>query len=169
MRITYALAGFAAGLATDHLYRRWRRAEPRQGLDTLTRVPTRGAVHHALRRLRAGDAVVMVDLDGLKATNDAFGHGAGDEVLIALATHLSRGVRAGDLVARWGGDEFVVVVRAGGEAAFDVVERLRATSPAEFSAGVSVHGGSDGAATLAAADDALLRAKRAGGKRVVRA
>ncbi|MEZ5114677.1 MAG: GGDEF domain-containing protein [Candidatus Nanopelagicales bacterium] len=60
---------------------------------------------------RYGDSlfVVFVDVRGLKAANDAHGHDFGDEVLAAAARALRRQVRQGDLVARWGGDEFVVV------------------------------------------------------------
>ena len=130
-------------------------------------MPTRRAAEDALRSVVPGDAVVMLDLDTLKATNDAFGHGAGDALLAAVAGHLASHVRKGDTVARWGGDEFVVVLRGGGVAAGEVVDRLRASAPATFSAGVAVHTSGPGAATLANADAALLEAKRAGGGRVV--
>jgi diguanylate cyclase (GGDEF)-like protein len=52
----------------------------------------------------------MVDLDNFKQINDAFGHHAGDEVLKTIASHLSESVRPSDAVARWGGDEFVVLL-----------------------------------------------------------
>jgi diguanylate cyclase (GGDEF)-like protein len=120
-----------------------------------------------LQSLHRGDAVVMLDLDTLKATNDEFGHGAGDALLSAVATHIASHVRDGDTVARWGGDEFVIVLRGGGPAAGGVVDRLRQSSPATFSAGVAVHHGGPGTTTLANADAALLDAKRAGGGRVV--
>ena len=70
-------------------------------------------VQHALdRRLREPAhtaAVVFLDVDDLKATNDAFGHGAGDELLKTVATRLKGAVRPGDVVARYGGDEFAVL------------------------------------------------------------
>jgi diguanylate cyclase (GGDEF)-like protein len=137
--------------------------------DALTGLPTRRIGQRAIESLRPGDAVAMVDLDGLKTTNDARGHAAGDDELVALARHLSAGVRRGDTVARWGGDEFVVVLRAGGAGGAAVVDRLRASSPARFSAGIAVHTSGSGLETLAAADAALLAAKRSGGSRVVAA
>ena len=140
----------------------------RHPVDALTGVPTRGAAHDALSSLRAGDAVVMLDVDGLKVTNDTLGHLAGDDVLRAVADHLRAGVRAQDVVARWGGDEFVVVLRGAGDVAIEIVERLRASSPAAFSAGVAIYSG-DRDDVLASADAALLAAKRAGGALVVEA
>ena len=53
--------------------------------------------------------VLLADIDGFKAINDRHGHPAGDAVLRELATRLQRVVRATDLLARWGGDEFVVI------------------------------------------------------------
>ncbi|MHB8245796.1 MAG: PAS domain S-box protein [Acidimicrobiales bacterium] len=86
--------------------------------DPLTGVANRRLLYDRLtqarlRRNRDGGeiAVVFVDLDGLKATNDRLGHGAGDFVLQTIATRLTVAVRAGDTVARYGGDEFVVVCR----------------------------------------------------------
>ena len=54
-------------------------------------------------------ALLLADVDGLKQVNDIHGHQAGDQVLRELAARLSRVVRASDLLARWGGDEFVVI------------------------------------------------------------
>lgn len=86
--------------------------------DSLTGLPNRLLLAdrlrqaiHAAGRLRQGVAVAYLDLDGFKAINDAHGHDAGDEVLVAVAQRLSDGVRATDTVARLGGDEFVVVMQ----------------------------------------------------------
>lgn len=59
---------------------------------------------------RRGEHVsaAFVDVDGLKAANDTHGHDFGDQVLMSVATAITATIRAGDLVARWGGDEFVI-------------------------------------------------------------
>ncbi|MCH8901479.1 MAG: PAS domain S-box protein, partial [Chloroflexi bacterium] len=80
--------------------------------DPLTGVLNHAAIVEELRTLVAGDdagphAVVMIDVDGLKAMNDSYGHQAGDEALVAVATALTRD---GAIVGRYGGDEFVVVL-----------------------------------------------------------
>ncbi|MEY2461921.1 MAG: hypothetical protein QOH64_59 [Acidimicrobiaceae bacterium] len=100
--------------------------------DALTGLPNRRLLDKELAdRLRSDDgafAVLFLDLDNLKTVNDTAGHDAGDRVLIESAMRLSSAVQSGDLVARCGGDEFVVIasnVRDASEA--DVVaERLRA-------------------------------------------
>ena len=70
-------------------------------------------VRHALDRQRRDRlrlaAVLFVDVDGLKAINDRFGHDAGDRVLQAAATHIAASVRPDDVAARYGGDEFAVL------------------------------------------------------------
>jgi len=84
--------------------------------DPLTGLPNRRALQEALTRLleqglRRGIAVLVafVDLDGFKAINDAHGHEVGDQFLRAVAGRLRAMLRAEDLAARWGGDEFVVI------------------------------------------------------------
>lgn len=63
-----------------------------------------------LAQLRRGEvSLVFVDLDGMKAINDGSGHAAGDRALMAAAEALRRSFRAQDLIARWGGDEFVIL------------------------------------------------------------
>jgi diguanylate cyclase (GGDEF)-like protein len=74
-----------------------------------------------------GDLVVLlVDLDHFKSVNDTYGHAAGDAVLVALADLLRRTFRSSDYIVRWGGEEFLIVVRFvdAGEAK-DLAEKLR--------------------------------------------
>ena len=103
-------------------------------VDELTGVYNRrGFVQAAERELRlaaqsAGHTVLLLvaDLDNLKLINDTFGHAAGDDALIVAADVLRDVVRASDVVGRWGGDEFVVFVARGAEAALEAV-RARIT------------------------------------------
>jgi diguanylate cyclase (GGDEF)-like protein/PAS domain S-box-containing protein len=158
----------------DHLTGIYNRA---YFLDVLEREVARG--------LRYEDplAVVMLDLDGFKELNDDLGHGAGDEALRRVAAALGEGLREGDVLARYGGDEFCVLLpHTEAAPARAVAERLVARVPAialaggrtlHASAGVAcstdlpeVHAGA-AAVLLRAADDALLDAKREGGGCVV--
>jgi diguanylate cyclase (GGDEF)-like protein/PAS domain S-box-containing protein len=84
--------------------------------DPLTDLPNRALLFdrlsHALARLRrqpGGLAVLFVDLDRFKLVNDGMGHGAGDAVLLEASARLSQAARAGDTVARFGGDEFTIL------------------------------------------------------------
>jgi diguanylate cyclase (GGDEF)-like protein len=84
----------------------------------------------ALMRAKAREHVVgvlMLDLDGFKAVNDRYGHAAGDAALREVAARLRRSVRERDMVARTGGDEFVVVLAdlaADEHAAHEAAERI---------------------------------------------
>jgi diguanylate cyclase (GGDEF)-like protein/PAS domain S-box-containing protein len=84
--------------------------------DTLTGLANRSLFHTLVdqslsRASRSGDlvAALFVDLDGFKSINDRFGHSVGDELLVLVAHRLRSAMRHGDVVARFGGDEFVVL------------------------------------------------------------
>jgi diguanylate cyclase (GGDEF)-like protein len=84
--------------------------------DPLTELPNRALMNESLgqallrhARREANVAVIYLDLDGFKPINDEYGHGVGDEMLRAVTTRLLTSARSTDLVARVGGDEFVIV------------------------------------------------------------
>lgn len=113
-------------------------------------------------------AVLMLDLDGFKEFNDRHGHLAGDRALAGVVAALTGRVRSSDLVARYGGDEFVVVLPdTTGEEARRVASNLVdvGVPGLKFSIGFSCLSEpcSTAGELLGAADHALLRAKRSGG------
>jgi len=139
-----------------------------------------------LERARRYDrplSLAMLDADHFKAKNDLYGHAVGDEILVSLARTAGAGLRQSDVLARWGGEEFVILFTETelDEAAL-VTERLRAAvagEPVRSSAGpvaVTVSAGvvawSRAGETLeslvARADQAMYEAKKAGRDRVVR-
>ena len=155
--------------------------------DPLTGLPNRvlliDRLDHALARAdrRAQTvAVLYVDLDGFKAINDTSGHAVGDEVLRIVAERLAGAVRPEDTVARFGGDEFVVLCEdlADPGDALRVADRILAdlgrpiqhgSGLARLSASIGVvmaDGPGSGAALIEAADEAMYRAKRRGGAAV---
>lgn len=106
--------------------------------------------------------VVFFDLDGLKAANDRFGHSAGDILIRALASAIRRAVRPGDMLGRWGGDEFVAVVPGLSESRYyKLVEKVRGdfaavvSNNAEFPFGEIITGVSAGWAvgTISSGED----------------
>jgi diguanylate cyclase len=155
--------------------------------DALTGLANRRALQRELDSMTVGDVVVVLDIDHFKRVNDTRGHDGGDRVLVDLAGALTSVVRVGDVVARFGGEEFVLLLRhpvrtsASGQSglvaqvhgAAPVMERLRASWSALYpditwSAGVCSHlVGSSPSHTLSLADAALYEAKRTGRDRVV--
>lgn len=107
---------------------------------------------------RVGDpgSVVIIDLDGLKLTNDRYGHAAGDDLLRRAAAVLQRGTRQGDVVARIGGDEFAILLVRGG--ALDVDRRAESILAALADAGVAASIGTARFDTGTSIDDALAAA-----------
>ncbi|MBK9741199.1 MAG: EAL domain-containing protein [Actinobacteria bacterium] len=155
--------------------------------DPLTGLANRAALRDEITRAlsaasRSGrlTAVLMIDLDRFKNVNDSLGHTVGDELLRAAAGRIEASVRGGDLVARPGGDEFVIVMRdldspsEAVRAAWRIVTDLRApfkTTGTELSAtasiGVALAGEASGADDLLReADTAMYLAKREGRDRV---
>jgi diguanylate cyclase (GGDEF)-like protein len=127
-----------------------------------------------IARARRSDTplcVVMLDLDHFKEYNDRNGHQAGDRLLKQAAARWQVALRATDLLARYGGDEFAIaLIDCGPEEAAALLERLRAATPqpCRCSAGVvSWDGSEDGTELIARADRALYAAKNAGRDRVV--
>jgi diguanylate cyclase (GGDEF)-like protein len=149
--------------------------------DELTGLPNRSLLYDRLslaithsHRQASHLALLFLDLDDFKKVNDSFGHGSGDRLLVELAGRVRSSVRAGDTVARFGGDEFVVLLdgvsgtRDAARVAAKVLDAVRA--PYRFdghdvsigaSLGVSVYPG-DGTSSdelVRSADAAMYREK----------
>jgi diguanylate cyclase (GGDEF)-like protein/PAS domain S-box-containing protein len=157
--------------------------------DPLTNLPNKrlllDRIERAIAQLSRRDgfsAVLFVDLDGFKAVNDTMGHTEGDRLLQMVATRLRACARASDTVARFGGDEFVVLLegcRTPGDAG-SIARKMavalsqpyglaKGNADISCSIGVAMHprDGKDPEALLQRADAAMYRAKQAGKNRVV--
>ena len=175
--ILLVLAGIT--LVVEH-----RSLVERASVDRLTQLPNRSEFERAAVQTFAQDGergacLLLFDLDGFKAVNDTYGHRAGDQVLQVIGRRLRGSVREGDIVARWGGDEFVVLLpgvttaemgaRRARQLAEEVAGRTRIDGVAESlrirtSVGVALwpEHGKDLDQLVAAADEAMYEAKRSG-------
>jgi diguanylate cyclase (GGDEF)-like protein len=149
--------------------------------DALTGLPNRALftdrIQHALvqgRRRGTSCGVIFLDIDRFKTVNDSLGHGAGDELLVAVARRVAESLRSADTAARLGGDEFAVLLEDLGDVdeAVLVAERITASLSApivvsgrevyvKVSLGIAV-GGHEASELLRQADVAMYRAKRDG-------
>jgi len=155
--------------------------------DPLTRVANRDGLNRALELLMQvqGEmsfplSVVFVDADHFKRVNDEHGHAVGDQVLVLLARTLRANLPRDDLLARWGGEEFVIVMpQTPVQEASAVAERLRLVlANTSWPAGLDVTASwgvaqatreSELEAAMREADQAMYRAKRDGRNRVISA
>jgi len=184
----------ALGLVSFHFRsastRAERRMESMASTDPLTGLLNRRSMEQRLREAahaftRGGRpfCVVMADVDQFKRVNDVHGHATGDRVLRAVAALFGEGLRANDAVARWGGEEFLLLLpETEAEAAREIAERLRAAAEARLAEaagitggvrvtltfGVALFGGSGTRVNecLRRADEALYAGKAAGRNRV---
>ncbi len=157
--------------------------------DALTGLPNRvllvDRVEHAAERVRRGDhflsAVLFLDLDRFKVVNDSLGHGLGDRMLLECARRLEDALRPGDTLARFGGDEFTVLLEgiSGPLEATHMAERLLAAvaepfqldrhevfATASIGIALATTGQEDADELLRNADAALSRAKMLGKNRL---
>jgi diguanylate cyclase (GGDEF)-like protein/PAS domain S-box-containing protein len=151
--------------------------------DRLTGLPNRelfqDRLDHAIERLRRRHslaAMLFLDLDHFKLINDSLGHQLGDELLTAVATRLKQAVRASDTVARFGGDEFGILLEdvAGEQDAIETAERVAALFSRPFAIAGREHfvtvsigivlaeGDAASGALIRDADTAMYRAKERG-------
>ena len=116
----------------DELLARSAELDRMSRTDFLTGLSNRRHLEESLRRMRAGAArhgypmaVLLLDVDHFKRINDTFGHNVGDQVLAVVAERLSTSVRQDDVLGRWGGEEFLVLLpHTGAGAAEALAERL---------------------------------------------
>lgn len=164
----------------DEYRSRLSNSEKLSSLDSLTGLANRRRFEEQLEvRIRAGNrfCLILIDLDGFKEVNDRLGHLAGDEVLKNVSAKLRAQFPSADLVARWGGDEFAVIINCSGTDAEARVGRIRRSPIGECrintgkqSINVSVEasfgvvewdGAETGPELLARADDRMYRGKQA--------
>lgn len=159
--------------------------EHRANTDAMTGIFNRRPVLARLRELDADDshryAIALIDIDSFKSINDRLGHEEGDALISTIALRLRTHFRQTDLVSRWGGDEFLVLMPyVERNDIVNVLERLRASVasspfslgtdpiPVTLSIGAAIAGpGMSGHATINTADRALYTAKHTGRNRVV--
>ena len=185
--VVFAMAAYTARFYYATVRRAEKRLAEQAATDPLTCLSNRRnlltlAEQVQVQALRSNlpTALVIADIDHFKRINDQLGHDAGDQVLVHIGLLLSRTCRAQDIVARWGGEEFLILLPAtDGEAALALAERIRQTVASQplvyanasvtpaLSLGVAeLEPGETLDSAIARADHALYRSKEDGRNRV---
>lgn len=180
------LIGFAASIliiiiciATVNYYQ--KRLEHMAKTDPLTGAANRRALDERFNlaaykadRYDEPFSIVILDLDGFKEINDSYGHNEGDNILKTVSQVISRSIRPSDILVRWGGDEFLVLLDGKKDDAKIMATRIRAAMkaasdiPVTFSCGVAEYReGDDSGSMTHRADKAMYKAKAKGGDWVV--
>ena len=155
--------------------------------DYLTKLNNRRKIHKVIeneitrsKRYNSTFAVILLDIDNFKTTNDSFGHNAGDKVLVQISETILKTIRESDIASRWGGEEFLIFCpHTNVDGAFSLAEKLRINiEKTEFegagyktaSLGVThVEHGDTVQNIIHRADEALYSAKHSGKNMVVAA
>lgn len=164
--VVFAIAGLVAGRRADRLRRSEETYHRLAEHDPLTGLYNARAITERYRReleravlTRQPLSMMLIDVDHLKAINDTFGHPAGDRALIHVADALRRGKRAADVAARWGGDEFAILLEGADEsAARRIAERIVTdlrTTPIRLGRGLTTVTATIGICTAAQPDASL--------------
>jgi diguanylate cyclase (GGDEF)-like protein len=185
--VSMSMAAFKLNEMLVTTMRAERENDRRARHDALTGLSNRSGLASAVearmmdaRRSQEGLALLYLDLDGFKSVNDTYGHAAGDRLLRMVAQRLHNGLRTGDLAARIGGDEFVVLMHSVDHAmaiemgqwlikvvsaSYDFDDGGCATVGASIGIALAPEHGRDLETLLAAADAALYEAKSSGKSR----
>lgn len=183
--LVFAVAGFIAGARAERLWRAEQFYHRLSDADPLTGLLNARAFHdhygRAIERAaKLGEpvALILIDVDRLKDINDEHGHDCGNTALVTIARTIEESKRVSDVAARWGGDEFAVLLNGGDESAAlrtaEAITRRLAAAPRPHpsivltvtmgvSAGVPAAGRLD---LFSCADEALYAGKRAGRNQV---
>lgn len=182
--ITSIIIAVLSGMAINHFQKRLEELAVRDGL---TKVANRRQFETQFERIASKHSryatpfsLLIIDVDNFKSINDTEGHQTGDRVLIAVSSLIEEHIRPEDLLARWGGDEFVLLLECEAAEAYRTAERLRGLlaesgrlkqiypdAPVTISVGIAEFEEADTLESVTMkADKALYQSKREGRNRV---
>ena len=156
------------------VFYKFKKVKITANIDMLTRVLNRRGCEEILSELK-NYSLLLIDIDHFKNINDTYGHDVGDKILETLGEVLKKSVRAGDIVCRWGGEEFLVILPDTSiKEAVKIAEKIRKKVKENsfdnvkitVSIGIAAFEG-DFEKAFKKADENLYKAKKSGRDRVV--